>query len=106
MRDGDDAELEPRCTGLVFEELAADGVHGDPIEALVHRRDERCDLDVVSLAQLVERPGAVLSAAPPEPHALHEPSASATSRRFSRPQAAQMSLSTVLQTAASRSILA
>ena len=106
MRDGHDAELEPGCTGLVFEELAADGVHGDPIEALVHRRDECYDLDVRSLAQLVERPRAVLPAAPPKPHALHEPSASATCRKFSRPQAARMSFSTMLHTAASRSILA
>ncbi len=33
MRDEDDAELDPGCAGLVFERLAADGVHGDPIEA-------------------------------------------------------------------------
>src|SRR5690606_18657384 len=51
------------------EEVAADGVHGDAVVDLVDGGEQADDVDLAALTQDVERPGAVLAAAPGEERA-------------------------------------
>jgi hypothetical protein len=57
--------------GLFLNQPPPDRVHGNAIGRAVEGRDQRCDLNAGCLPQKVQRPGAVLSAAPRQGDAFH-----------------------------------
>jgi len=57
-------ERQPDRFCLSVQKFGANRVHGDAIEGLVHRGEQADDLDILSLAKRVQRPGAVLATAP------------------------------------------
>jgi hypothetical protein len=57
--------------GLFLNQSPPDRVHGNAIGRAVEGCDQRCDLNAGCLPQKVQRPGAVLAAAPRQGDAFH-----------------------------------
>jgi hypothetical protein len=63
----DDDELDRKAdrSGLIFDELSANTVHGNAVVCLADAGDQLRDVDIrVSLANVMERQGGVLATAP------------------------------------------
>jgi hypothetical protein len=66
VREHDVDQGQPRRSRLSLDQFPPYGVHRHPVERLVERGQEPDDFDVGSLAEDVERPGAILAGTPGE----------------------------------------
>ena len=57
-------QRQPDRRRLRLQKRPPDGVHRDPVERRVQRRQQPDDLDLAGLTQDVQRPGGVFAAAP------------------------------------------
>jgi hypothetical protein len=64
VRNRHHAERQPGSHRLRFEHTAPYRMHGDPIDRLVHRRQQRTDRSGMGVVEHMQRPRAVLARAP------------------------------------------
>jgi hypothetical protein len=64
MRNRDNSQRQSCGLCLRFEHIAPDGMHRHPVDRLVHRRQQRAHRAGMLLIEQMQRPGAVLAAAP------------------------------------------